>query len=145
MEFKDLGGPLRHVEALGLRDLFYGERLVVDLIECMRIKPPDEPPPGVSEEEYYTLEPTDESRVWRLTYNPPFAVKVRDHGIALKKTPALSLPAQCCFSEKSEWIDECDFGPQLAEFVPTHYIFDLVAHFVEVLGDGSPEIEQIPT
>ena len=145
MEFQKFEGPFNDAEALGLRDLFYGERLVIDLIECKRIKPPEEPPPDVREEDYYILEPTDESRVWRITYNPPFAVKICDRSIEGEKPLGANLPAQCCFSERSGWINEFSFSPILLEFVPTHYIFSLVGHFVEILADGSSEIEQVMT
>jgi hypothetical protein len=145
MKFEKFEGPFNDAEYLGLRDLFCGERLVIDLIECKRIKPEDEPPPDVSPDEYYLLEPTDESRVWRVAYNRPFSVKILDCGLELKQTPELVLPAQCCFTERSQWIDEFNFGPQLVEFVPTHYIFNLADRFVEVLADGSPEIEQVAT
>jgi hypothetical protein len=98
--------------------------------------------PGVSEDEYYMIGPTDESRVWRLTYERPFAVRTRDLGLQLKSAPANFL-AQCCFSERSEWIDEFTFGPFFAHYVPTHYVFTLLDHIVEILGDKSPENEEV--
>ena len=143
MEFKQFEGPFRDVEMLGLRDLFCGERLILDLIECKRIKPLDPPPPDVSEDEYYILEPTAESRVWRLTYQLPFAVKIGTPGVEPKKPSTVRLTAPCMYTEKSDWIDEFNFSPTLTDFVPTHYIFNLTDHSLEVLADNNPEIERV--
>src|SRR3954453_2571041 len=143
MEFRKFEGPFNDAEGLGLRDLFCSERLILDLIEAKRIKPSDAPPTGVSESEYYILEPTEESRVWRLTYEPPFGIKLRGPSLEPRKESTVRLTAPCMFSEKSEWIDEFNFGPQLAGFLPTHYIFALTDHYLEVLADGNPLVQQV--
>ena len=143
MEFRKFEGPFNDAEGLALRDLFCSDRLILDLIEAKRVKPSDAPPPGISENEYYILEPTDESRVWRLTYDPPFGIKLRGPSLEPKEGSTSSLTAVCVFSEKSEWIDEFNFGAQLAGFVPTHYIFALTDHYLEVLADGNPMIQQV--
>jgi hypothetical protein len=50
---------------------------------------------------------------------------------------------RCSFSEQSEWINEFAFDQRLGIFTPTHYIFDLVDNFIEIMGDDSPTVEEI--
>jgi hypothetical protein len=143
MQFQKFEGPFSDAEILDLRHLFCGERLMLDLIECKRTKPPEPPPPGVSEDEYYIIGPTEESRVWRLSYNRPFALRTREVSLRLRRDPEAPPPGQCCFSEKSEWIDEfvADTFPNF--FVPTHYVFTMLDHVIEILADKTPEIERM--
>ena len=35
------------------------------------------------------------------------------------------------------------FDQSLGLFTPTHYIFDLVDNFIEIMGDDSPAVEEI--
>jgi hypothetical protein len=53
------------------------------------------------------------------------------------------LPGRCCFSEQSDWINEFVFDQRLSLFTPTHYVFDLIDNFIEIVGDSSPTIEEI--
>ena len=144
MPFEKFEGPFADAEFLGLRDLLCGERIVLDLIECKRTKPPEPPPAGVDENEYFVIEPTDESRVWRLTYDRPFAVKFRDRSLEFMDAPDENWPLQCSFSERSEWINQLVPPPNPTVFVPTHYIFGLLDHVIEILADRSPLVRQIP-
>lgn len=130
---------------LGCRDLFCGERLMLDLFEYQKSGPTEMvKTEGEAETESYTIGLTESSRIWRLTFERPFAVRVRDQTLALKSKANVNLPARCCFSEQSEWINEFAFDQRLELFTPTHYIFDLVDNFIEIMGDASPTVERIP-
>jgi hypothetical protein len=86
---------------------------------------------------------TAASRIWRLTFERPFAVKARDQNLKLKHEAINDIPSPCCFSERSEWIDDFIFGQPFQFFTPTHYIFNLIDNFVEIMRDDSPTVEEI--
>jgi len=144
MAFEKFEGPWNGVELLGCRDLFCGERLILDLFEYLQSGPDEDIRIGSE-----TISGTHAigliagSRIWRLTFERPFAVRARDHNLKLKHQTTDNFPGRCCFSERSEWIDEFIFDQRLAFFTPTHYTFNLIDNFIEIIGDSSPMIEQI--
>jgi hypothetical protein len=144
MAFEKFEGPWNGVELLGCRNLFCGDRLILDLFEYLQ-NGPDEDVTIQSEtiSGSHTIGLTAASRIWRLTFEPPFAVRVRDHNLKLKNEARNDFPDRCCFSEHSEWIDEFSFSQSLPFFTPTHYVFDLLDNFIEIMGDGSPTVEEI--
>src|SRR5205814_2327207 len=73
----------------------------------------------------------------------PFMVRMRDQNLKSKHQTEKNFPGRCCFSEQSEWINEFVFEQRLRLFTPTHYVFDLIDNFIEILGDSSPTIEKI--
>lgn len=144
MAFEKFEGPWNGVELLGCRDLFCGERLILDLFEYLQSGPEEDIRLGSE-----TISGTHAigllagSRIWRLTFERPFALRVRDKGLRLQREPTNNFPGRCCFSERSKWIDEFTFDQHLALFTPTHYIFNLVDNFIEIIGDSSPLVEEI--
>ena len=144
MEFEKFEGPWNGIELLGCRNLFCGDRLILDLFEYLQ-NGSDEDVTIHSEtvSGSHTIGLTPASRIWRLTFERPFAVRARDHNLKLKNETRNDFPGRCCFSEHSEWIDEFSFAQSLRFFTPTHYVFDLLDNFIEIMGDGSPTVEEI--
>jgi hypothetical protein len=144
MAFKRFEGPWNEADLLGCRNLFCGERLVLDLFEYLQSGPDEDLRIGSEAiSGTHTIGLTASSRIWRLTFDRPFAVRVRDHNLKMKHQTMNNFPGRCCFSERSEWIDEFIFDQHLGFFTPTHYIFDLIDNFIEIMGDNSPSIEEI--
>jgi hypothetical protein len=144
MAFEKFEGPWNGVELLGCRNLFCGDRLILDLFEYLQ-NGPDEDLTIQSEtiSGSHTIGLTAASRIWRLTFDRPFAVRARDHNLKLKNEARNDFPSRCWFSEHSEWINEFIFIQSLRFFTPTHYVFDLLDNFIEVMGDDSPTVEEI--
>jgi hypothetical protein len=144
MTFEKFEGPWNGIELLGCRNLFCGERLILDLFEYLQSGPDEnlrigsETIPGT-----HTIGLTASSRMWRLTFERPFAVRMRDHNLKTKDQAINDFPGRCCFSERSEWINEFVFEQRLGLFTPTHYVFDLIDNFIEIIGDSSPTVEEI--
>jgi hypothetical protein len=144
MAFEKFEGPWNEVELLGCRDLFCGERLILDLFEYLQNRPDEHVRIGSQTiSGIHTIGLIENSRIWRLTFERPFAVRARDHNLKLKDQTTNNFPGRCCFSERSEWIDEFIFDQRSTFFTPTHYIFDLIDNFIEIIGDSSPTIEEI--
>jgi hypothetical protein len=144
MTFAKFEAAWDDAEFLGCRNLFCGERLILDLFEYLQSGPDEDltiGPETVSGAHAIGL--TASSRVWRLMFERPFAVRARDQNLKLKYEPKENFPAACCFSERSEWIEEFVFDQRLQFFTPTHYVFDLIDNFIEILADSSPSIEEI--
>ena len=144
MAFEKFEGPWNGVELLGCRNLFCGDRLILDLFEYLQ-NGPDEVITIQSEtiSGSHTIGLTTASRLWRLTFDRPFAVRARDQDLKLKNEQRNDFPGRCCFSERSEWIDEFIFTQSVQFFSPTHYVFNLLDNFIEIMGDGSPTVEEI--
>jgi|GEM_PF-3245745 len=141
-DFRKFEGPWNDVETLGCRNLFYGQRLMLDLFEYQQSSPDEEVTVGG---EVFTgshiIGLTEASRLWRITFDRPFAVRVRDGNIQRKEPWKLNLPASCNFAEDSEWIREFDL--RSAPFIPTHYVFALLDDLIEILGQDQPQVETI--
>jgi hypothetical protein len=144
MAFERFEGPWNEADLLGCRDLFLGEQLILDLFEYLQSGPDEDIKIG-SETVHgtYTIGLTASSRIWRLTFERPFALRVRDQNLKSKLQAVSNFPGRCCFSERSKWIDEFIFDQHSGLFTPTHYIFDLVDNFIEIIGDNSPTVEEI--
>jgi hypothetical protein len=144
MAFEKFEGPFADAETLGCRDVFCGQRLMLDLFEYQRGAPLEDSALGTEAAgEAYPIGLTESSRIWRITFERPFAVRIRDQTLGSKNKAKINLPARCSFSEHSEWINEFVFDQSLGVFTPTHYIFDLVDNFIEIMGDDSPTVEEI--
>jgi len=61
----------------------------------------------------HTIGLTASSRIWRLTFERPFAVRMRDQNLKSKHQTEKNFPGRCCFSEQSEWINEFVFEQRL--------------------------------
>jgi hypothetical protein len=144
MIFEKFEGAWDEAEFLGCRNLFCGERLILDLFEYLQTGP-DEDVKVESESisETHTIGLNASSRIWRLMFDRPFAVRMHDQNLKPKHQIDKNLAGRCCFSEHSEWIKEFVFDQRLGLFTPTHYIFDLIDNFIEILADSSPSIEDI--
>ena len=143
MAFEKFEAPFEEVELLGCRDLFCGEKLMLDLVEYERGSRVEASPPGTpTSEPAYLIGPGESSRVWRITFERPFVVRVRDQTLGSRKAQ-VNLPGRCCFSQQSEWLDEFVFDQRLGHYTPTHYIFDLIDNFIEIIGDDWPTIEEL--
>ena len=144
MEFEKFDGPWDDAELLGCRNLFCGDRLILDLFEYQQNSPDEDLKIGSETfSRTHMIGLTASSRIWRLTFDRPFAVKVRDHNLESKHKAETNLPGRCCFSEQSDWINDFVFDQRLGLFTPTHYVFDLIDNFIEIMGDSSPMIEEV--
>jgi len=144
MAFEKFEGPWDDAGLLGCRNLFCGERLILDLFEYQQSSPDQDL--KIGSETFsgtHTIGFTASSRIWRLTFERPFAVRVRDRKLGSKCQTTNTFPERCCFSEQSEWINEFAFDQRLDLFTPTHYVFDLIDNFIEIMGDSSPTVEEI--
>jgi hypothetical protein len=144
MTFEKFEAAWDDAEFLGCRNLFCGERLILDLFEYLQTGPDEdvrigsEPISGT-----HAIGLSTSSRIWRLMFERPFAVRMRNQDLKPKHEVEKDLPGRCCFSEKSEWINAFVFDQRLGLFTPTHYVFDLIDNFIEILADSSPSIEEI--
>jgi hypothetical protein len=150
MSFKSFETPFSDVQGLGCRDLLWGERLVLDLFEYLESGHAEETAvPGEKILDAHTIGLTKSSRIWRLTFERAFAVRVRDESVRLlqpQKTEEPPLPSRYCFTEKSAWLCELfpdAFDPRIGDLTPTHYIFDLLDDFIEIVADDNPTIQEI--
>ena len=140
--WKKFEGPWGEAHYLGCRDLLCGQRLVLDLFEYQQSSPGEEVKIGgeiVPDSHMIGL--TESSRIWRISFDRPFALRVRDRNISGREPDKLKPPAPCSFAEDSEWIRE--FYLEKVDFIPTHYIFALLDDHIEILGSDQPQIETI--
>ena len=136
-------GPWGDAEALGCRNLFYGQRLFLDLFDYQPSSPDEEVKIGDDViPDSHLIGLTESSRIWRITFDRPFAVRVRDINLNQSKPegPGISFP--CNFTEDSDWLRELDFGK--ADFIATHYLFATLDDFIEIVGQDRPEVEELP-
>lgn len=151
MSFEPLNAPFADVERLGCRDLLCGERLILDLFEYLESGPEEEMEIGgekVSGIQSIGLTPS--SRIWRLTFERVFALRVHEEALRRlqpQQNQQSSLPAVCCFAYDSPWLSELFTDPGTVEqrwgFTPVHYVFDLLDDYVEIVADDSPVIDQL--
>jgi len=141
MPFEKFESPFENVELLGSRDLFCGEKLVLDLVEYQQGERVGADPmaPRASEPSYRL----DASRTWRITFERPFAVKVRNQSLQSRE-PKINLPGRCCVAEQSEWLVKFVFDRRPDSLTMIHYVFDLIDNFVEIIGNDCPNIEELP-
>jgi len=105
---------------------------------------------GQKVSDVHTIALTASSRIWRLTFDRPLAVRVRDESMRFlepQDNPKPELPSRYCFTYKSPWLSELfpDVpDPRLGELTPAHYVFDLLDDFIEIVAaDETPTIETI--
>jgi hypothetical protein len=143
--FRKFEGPWGAAEALGCRNLFYGDRLILDIFQYQQSSPDEEVTLGDEVvPDSHLIGFTEVSRIWRITFDRPFAVRVRDRNIRKQEPKKLSLPGPCSFTEDSDWLLEVEFDPNSRPFTPTHYVFALVDDTIEILGDNQPTVEEMP-
>jgi hypothetical protein len=150
MSFEALEAPFSSVEGLGCRNLLWGQRLVLDLFEYLQSGPAENADiAGKEVAGGYLIGLTGSSRIWRLTFEHPFAVRVRDESLRFiqPKTERPPLPSPYCFTKDSAWLTELFpdplIDPRLGDLDPTHYLFALFDDFIEIVADDSPTIEEI--
>ena len=144
MAFRKFEGPFSEAEFLECRSLFIGERLIIDLYECLPIGEGEMAEVEGEQLPIHTMGLSELSRIWRFGFDHPFVLRRRDRVVALREMSSETKPvANCSYSEDSAWIEEFDFDASPRVFVPTHYIFNCVDQIIEVLGDDHPEMEQI--
>jgi hypothetical protein len=98
--FEKFEGPFADAEMLGCRDVFCGERLTLDLFEYQRGAPLEDRPPGTETTgEAYLIGLTESSRIWRITFERPFAVKIHDQTLGSKNLRRGSLAIRFAASE----------------------------------------------
>lgn len=142
IQLRKFEGPWEDAEALGCRDLFCGDRLLLDLFEYQQSSPDEEITLG--EEvipDSHTIGLTEASRIWRISFYRPFALRMWDANMHRREPGKLKPPAPCSFTEDSTWIREFDF--EKVDFIPTHYVFVLLDQVIEVLGQDQPQVEEI--
>jgi hypothetical protein len=139
MLFEPLDTPFADVERLGCRDLLWGQKLILDLFEYLATGPAEEMEvAGEKVSDVHTIALTASSRIWRLTFESPLAVRVRDESIRHlepRDNPQPQLPSRYCFTYKSPWLSELlphATDPRLGELTPAHYVFDLLDDFIEI-------------
>jgi hypothetical protein len=143
MPFEKFEGPFSDTERLGCRNLFCGVRLMLDLFEYKQSGPVEEVKDEGETVPSYVIGLTESSRLWRITFDRPYTVKMLDGTLKRREPPKLNLPAPCCFSVDSEWIREFVFEKESADYIPTHYIFKLIEDFIEIIAYDSPAVEEI--
>src|SRR5437764_281522 len=146
MIFEKFEGPWSDIEYLGCRNLFSSERLVLDLFEYQQSRPDEDIKVGTATVSgAHAIGLTETSRIWRLTFERPFALRMRDRKIRRRETSQLKAPAPCSFAEDSDWIREFEFDLRfLQDFRATHYIFTLLDDVIEIIADATPSVEKIP-
>jgi hypothetical protein len=141
MNFRKFDGPWRDLPTLGCRNLFCGDRLVLDLFEYRQSSPDEEVTvAGETFEGSHLIGLTAASRIWRITFDRPFALKLRDVNLRRKEPDRVDLPGPCSYTEDSDWIRAFDF--EQTSFVPTHYVFATLDGVIEILGQDQPEVEE---
>lgn len=151
MPFEPFEAAFSDVGGLGCRDLRWGERLILDLFEYLESGPAEAiEAAGETITGVHPIGLTKSSRIWRLTFERALAVRVRDESLKFFQAETreeFPLPSPYCFTEKSAWLAELipdpNFNPRLGELTPTHYVFDLLDDYVEIVSDDSPIIEEI--
>jgi hypothetical protein len=144
MAFRKFEGPFSEAEFLECRSLFIGERLIIDLYECLPLGESEMTEVEGEQVPIHTMGLSESSRIWRFSFDHPFILRRRDRALALREPLSETKPvANCCYSEDSAWIEEFNFDASPRVFVPTHYLFSCVDQVIEVLGDDHPEVEQI--
>src|SRR4051812_23448025 len=150
MSFKAFETAFSEVTGVGCRDLLWGARLVLDLFEYLQSGPSEEMEvAGETVKDTHTIGLTASSRIWRLTFEQPLAVRVRDESIRFlepQDDSKLQLPSRYCFANSSPWLSELfpdPLDPRLGSWTPTHYVFDLLDDFIEIIADETPTIEVI--
>src|ERR1039457_1307039 len=128
MLFEPFETPFSSIKTLRCRDLLWGERLVLDLFEYVQSGPAEDMEvPGGKESGVYPIGLTKSSRIWRLTFERPLAVRVRAESLKpyQRKKQEPPLPSRYCIVEKSLWLSELfpeqNIDPRLGELNPTHY------------------------
>src|SRR5437870_9276580 len=107
MAFEPFETPFSSVKDLGCRNLFWGERCILDVFEYQQSGPDEDVEIGgeiVSGSHMIGL--TESSRLSRLTFERPFAVRIRDQSLRLSQSQKLDLPSPYCFAEDSDWLRE---------------------------------------
>ena len=145
MPFEKFEGPFVDVELLGCRNVFCGDRLILDLFEYQQSGPDEDTTlGGETVTGVHTIGLTESSRVWRITFDRPYAVRVRDLNLRRREPHKLDLPGRCCFSENTEWTREFKVDdPHLGSFILTHYVFNSLDYLVEILANEAPTVEEI--
>ena len=136
-EFTKLEAPFADIELLGCRDVFFGEKLILDFIEFERGDRAETNPP-TNEPEYF-LKP---KRTWRMEFEQPFAVRLRNQSLESKQ-PLPTLPGRCCVSDETDWLSSLVLPRQTEAFAMLHYVFDLIDNCLEVIGSDDPVVEEL--
>ena len=136
-------GPWGDAEALGCRNLFYGQRLFLDLFDYQQSSPGEEIKIGDEViPETHLIGLTESSRIWRITFDRPFAVRAHDINLNQRNSEESGIPFPCNFTEDSHWLRGFDF--EKVEFIPTHYLFATLDAYIEIAGQDQPEVEELP-
>lgn len=150
MAFESFDTAFSEIELVGCRNLLWGQKLILDLFEYLESGPAEEMEVGGEGlQDVQTIGLTASSRIWRLTFERPLAVKVRDESIkflAPQNKEKSQLPSRYCYTDTSPWLSELfpdPLDPRVGDLTPTHYVFDLLDDFVEIIADDNPTIEQI--
>jgi hypothetical protein len=150
MSFEKFETTFSDVEAVGCRDLLWGQKLILDLFEYLENGPAEEMKvAGEEVQNVYTIGLTRSSRIWRVTFERSLAVRIRDESIKFFESqngPKPELPSRFCFTDRSPWLSELfpnPTDPRLGSVTPIHYVFDLLDDFVEIIADDNPTIENI--
>ncbi len=144
MPFEKFEGPFADVDPLGCRSIFCGDRLILDLFEYKQSGPDEEVQIGGKHIiENHPIGLTESSRIWRITFDRPYAVRMRDRNLQHFESHKVDLPALCCFSEDTEWTREFKIDPRVGPFVLTHYVFNSLDYPIEILANESLAVEQI--
>lgn len=147
MNASKLEAPFADIEGLGRRIISWADLLTIELFEFKPTGPDEEI--EINGHRFNIGRPVGEtncSRVWRLTYACPIAIRVRDENIALEHPEREALPSPYAYASESQWIAEMSKEPlfDCKGFVNlVHTYLLLWDDMIEVLSDGLPEIEEI--
>jgi hypothetical protein len=87
---------------------------------------------------------TKDSRVWRLVFSSPIALRVRNESQYLTHSERDKLPGPYCFSRNSEWLKEIKSEPLINETTELiHIILVLWDDLIEIVTEDFPSIEEM--
>jgi hypothetical protein len=144
MPFEPLNASFSEIKGLGCRYVIWQSPLVLELFKYCPSGPTEDF--EIAGRKISGTRPaniTKESRIWRLTFKQPIAMRVRDENIYLMHPERDNLPSCYSFSKDSAWLSELRKEPLFSFPNAIHSIFILWDDIVEIISDGLPTIEEI--
>ena len=146
MKFTNLKVPFAET-GIGRKTVAWTDALIIDAFEYKETGPSEEIEiDGRSVNIGRPVDETTESRVWRLTFKSPIALRMSDENIALEHPERHELPSPYSYATESQWISEFERESlfdrkRYGNLIHIYFVF--WNDMIEVLSDGLPDIEEI--